>query len=154
DLDDALAAYGEAEAQLGAAPDLGDLGRRLEELSARVGRDRAALADARVAHEGLKREADARRRRLEAIASERGSWMLRAENAAAQIAALGERREEAMQEMERLADAPDEIDRRRRALLSQLSESEKLRRAAADALQIAENRQADLDKAANAAIQA
>ena len=41
-----------------------------------------------------------------------------------------------------------------RALLSQLSEAVALRKAAADRLQEAETRQADLDKAATAAIQA
>ena len=61
---------------------------------------------------------------------------------------------EAARELEALADAPDEIDARRRALLSQLSEAETLRKIAADRLQEAENRQAALDKAATAAIQA
>ena len=153
DLDEAGTAFAEAEAQLAAAPDLGDIGRRLDEAAAAVARDRAALADARVAHEGLKREAEARQRRLAGIETERGSWMLRAENASAQIGALGGRRDEAMLEMERLADAPDEIDAKRRALLSQLSEAEHLRKAAADRLQEAETRQADLDRAANAALQ-
>ncbi|WP_292106033.1 hypothetical protein, partial [Mesorhizobium sp.] len=66
---------------------------------------------------------------------------------------LGERRAEAEAERERLADAPDEIDAKRRALLSQLTEAETLRQAAADRLQEAENRQAELEKAATAAIQ-
>ena len=116
-------------------------------------RDRAALADARAAHDGLKREAEARMRRLEAIAAERRSWTLRAENADRQIASLAERRAEAAREHEELADAPDEIETRRRALMSQLSEAEVLRKAAADRLQEAENRQAAYDKAATAAIQ-
>src|SRR5690606_30194085 len=76
------------------------------------------------------------------------------ENAASQIAALGERKAEAAAEREKLADAPDEIDARRRALLSQLAQAEELRKAAGDRLQEAENRQATLDKAATAAIQA
>ena len=53
---------------LPAAPDLGDLGDRLEALAATVARDRGVLADARALHEGLKREAEARVRRLGAIA--------------------------------------------------------------------------------------
>ncbi len=153
DLDEAASALAEAEAQLAAAPDLGGLGRRLEEAAGQVARDRAALADARVAHEGLKRETEARARRLAAIETERGSWMLRAENATAQIGALGERREEAMLELERLQDAPGEIDARRRALLSQLSQAEELRKAAADRLQEAETRQAGLDREAGEAVQ-
>ncbi|MGB3389194.1 MAG: AAA family ATPase, partial [Pseudaminobacter sp.] len=57
-------------------------------------------------------------------------------------------------EIEKLAEAPDEIDARRRALLTQLAQAETLRKAAADQLQEAETRQAALDKAATAAIQA
>ncbi|ESW65307.1 hypothetical protein X771_23165, partial [Mesorhizobium sp. LSJC277A00] len=88
-----------------------------------------------------------------AIGAERSNWLQRAENASTQIASLGERRAEAEAERETLADAPDEIDARRRALLSQLTEAETLRKAAADRLQEAENKQAELDKAATAAIQ-
>ncbi|MET3520663.1 chromosome segregation protein SMC [Mesorhizobium abyssinicae] len=147
------AAFLEAEMLLQDAPDLGDLQLQLEQSSANVSRDRATLADARAVHEGLRREAEARTRRLEAIGAERRNWLERAENASTQIAALGERRAEAEAERERLADAPDEIDAKRRALLSQLTEAETLRQAAADRLQEAENRQAELDKAATAAIQ-
>ncbi|KAA3450617.1 chromosome segregation protein SMC [Mesorhizobium sp. SARCC-RB16n] len=147
------AAFVEAEMLLQDAPDLGDLQLQLEQSSANVSRDRAALADARAVHEGLRREAEARTRRLDAIGAERSNWLVRAENASTQIASLGERKAEAEAERERLADAPDEIDAKRRALLSQLTEAETLRKAAADRLQEAENRQAELDKAATGAIQ-
>ncbi len=154
DLGEAVAALAEAELQLKAAPDLGDMRERLETLTATVARDRTILADARAMHDGLKREAEARTRRLGAIAADRATWTLRAENAATQIASLGERRGETALELEGLADAPDEIDARRRALLTQLSEAETLRKIAADRLQEAETRQSALDKAATAAIQA
>ncbi|MBZ9745906.1 chromosome segregation protein SMC [Mesorhizobium sp. CO1-1-7] len=147
------AAFVEAEMLLQDAPDLGDLQLQLEQSSANVSRDRAALADARAVHEGLRREAEARTRRLDAIGAERSNWLVRAENASTQIASLAERKAEAEAERERLADAPDEIDAKRRALLSQLTEAESLRKAAADRLQEAENRQAELDKAATSAIQ-
>ncbi|MDX8499291.1 chromosome segregation protein SMC [Mesorhizobium sp. VK4C] len=147
------AAFLEAEEMLKDAPDLGDLQLQLEQASANVARDRATLADARAVHEGLRREAEARIRRLDAIGAERRNWLERAENASTQIAALGERKAEAEAERERLADAPDEIDAKRRALLTQLSEAEALRQAAGDRLQEAENKQAALDKAATAAIQ-
>ncbi|MER9952504.1 chromosome segregation protein SMC [Mesorhizobium sp. M0047] len=146
-------AFAEAEMLLQDAPDLGDLQLQLEQSSANVARDRATLADARAVHEGLRREAEARARRLDAIGAERSNWLERAENASTQIASLGERKAEAETERERLADAPDEIDAKRRALLSQLTEAETLRKAAADRLQEAENRQSELDKAATGAIQ-
>ncbi|CCV03680.1 Chromosome segregation protein SMC [Mesorhizobium metallidurans STM 2683] len=151
--EETAATFVEAEMLLQGAPDLGDLQLQLEQSSANVARDRAALADARAVHEGLRREAEARMRRLEAIGAERRNWLERAENASTQIAALGERKAEAEAERERLADAPDEIDAKRRALLSQLAEAESLRQAAGDRLQEAENRQSELDKAATAAIQ-
>ncbi|QKC91452.1 chromosome segregation protein SMC [Mesorhizobium sp. NZP2234] len=147
------AAFVEAEMLLQDAPDLGDLQLQLEQSSANVSRDRATLADARAVHEGLRREAEARARRLDAIGAERSNWLVRAENASTQIASLGDRKAEAEAERERLADAPDEIDAKRRALLSQLAEAETLRKAAADRLQEAENRQAELDKLATSAIQ-
>ncbi|MES0130493.1 chromosome segregation protein SMC [Mesorhizobium sp. M0029] len=151
--EETAAAFAEAEMLLQDAPDLGDLQLQLEQTAANVGRDRATLADARAVHEGLRREAEARTRRLDAIGAERSNWLQRAENASTQIASLGERRAEAEAERETLADAPDEIDARRRALLSQLTEAETLRKAAADRLQEAETKQAELDKAATAAIQ-
>jgi chromosome segregation protein len=147
------AAFVEAEMLLQSAPDLGDLQLQLEQSTANVARDRATLADARAVHEGLRREAEARVRRLDAIGAERRNWLERAENASTQIEALGERKAEAEAERERLADAPDEIDAKRRALLSQLAEAESLRQAAGDRLQEAENRQSELDKAATSAIQ-
>ncbi|MER9235187.1 chromosome segregation protein SMC [Mesorhizobium sp. M0622] len=151
--EETAAALVDAEMLLQDAPDLGDLQLQLEQSAANVARDRAALADARAVHEGLKREAEARARRLDAIGAERRNWVERAENASTQIAALGERKAEAEAERERLADAPDEIDAKRRALLSQLAEAESLRKAAGDRLQEAENRQSVLDKAATSAIQ-
>ncbi|WP_376705621.1 chromosome segregation protein SMC [Mesorhizobium sp. ISC25] len=151
--EETAAAFIEAEMLLQDAPDLGDLQLQLEQSAANVARDRAALADARAVHEGLRREAEARARRLDAIGSERRNWVERAENASTQIAALGERKAEAEAEREQLADAPDEIDAKRRALLSQLAEAESLRKAAGDRLQEAENRQSEMDKAATAAIQ-
>ncbi|RWM73122.1 MAG: chromosome segregation protein SMC [Mesorhizobium sp.] len=151
--EETAAAFVEAEMLLQSAPDLGDLQLQLEQSAANVARDRATLADARAVHEGLRREAEARMRRLDAIGAERHNWLERAENASTQIAALGERKAEAEAERERLADAPDEIDAKRRALLSQLAEAESLRQAAGDRLQEAENKQAELDKAATSAIQ-
>ena len=124
--EETAAAFAEAEMLLQDAPDLGDLQLQLEQSAANVGRDRATLADARAVHEGLRREAEARTRRLDAIGAERSNWLQRAENASTQIASLGERRAEAEAERETLADAPDEIDARRRALLSQLAEAETL----------------------------
>ncbi|MBL8583072.1 MAG: chromosome segregation protein SMC, partial [Rhizobiaceae bacterium] len=151
EADDAITA---AAAELAATPEVGGLQARFEAASASVQRDRTAAADARALHDGLKREAEQRQRRLAAIAAERQSWVTRSANAAQQIEALAGRLAEAEEEVGRLADAPDEIDRQRRELMSQLSKAEAARREAADRLQEAETRQSALDKAAAAANQA
>jgi chromosome segregation protein len=150
---EAQASFATAESRLAGSPDLADLQARFDRLSADVSGDRAALADARAVYEGLRRDSETRARRLAAIDGERVNWANRAENAGSQIAALVERLGEARSELEKLADAPDDIDRKRRTLLSQLSQSEQLSRQAADRLQEAENRQAELDKAATNSIQ-
>ncbi|MBX3596983.1 MAG: chromosome segregation protein SMC [Rhizobiaceae bacterium] len=152
--DEAAASVSEAEMRLAASPDLAEMQARFDRMSADVSRDRATLADARAVHEGLSREAQARKRRLEAIEAERASWTARAENADKQIALLTERRAEADDERQKLADAPDDLDQRRRALLLQLAQSETLSKTAAEKLQQAESRQAELDKAATASITA
>lgn len=153
DHEEAMAVFVEAEEALAEAPDISDLQAQLDRTSAEVSAARAKAAEARATHEGLKREAEARQRRLAAIEQERKSWTARADNADRQIAALTERRVEAAGEMEDLAEAPNEIEARGRTLLSQISEAESVRTAAADKLQEAENRQAELDKAATDAIQ-
>jgi len=151
--DEALEQVTQAEAALAAAPEPGALQAGLDGIAAEVAQDRAALADARAAHQGLKREAELRQRRLQAIEDERKSWRARAENADRQLATLSERRAEAAAELEKLVDAPDELDAQRRTLLSQIAQAEELRKAAADRLQAAENEQTAFDKAATEAIQ-
>ncbi|MCC0033049.1 MAG: chromosome segregation protein SMC [Brucellaceae bacterium] len=153
-LSEAAAAVASAEKALAEAPDLSELQARLDRLSAEVSGDRGRLAEARAAHEGLKREAEARARRLAAIAVERKGWIERASNAEVHIASLGERRAETQAELQALEGGPDEVDARRRALLSELSKADEARKAAADRLQEAENRQRELDRVATEAITA
>ena len=152
-LREAVSARDAASDTLASAPDLGELQQRLDAAARDASQDRAALAEARAAHDGFAREAEHRANRIKAIASERQSWTSRAENADRQIAALAERHAEAASERQRLSEEPDELERKARALMSQLSESENARKAAADRLQEAENAQSGLDKEAMAAIQ-
>ncbi|MDN2566836.1 chromosome segregation protein SMC [Aquibium sp. A9E412] len=144
----------EAEVALAAAPALDALDAALGRINTELAGERARLADARAARDGLVREAEARKRRLDAIAGERKSWTARAEGAESHIAALTERRGEAAAEHAALVDRPDEIAADGRRLLSQIAEAERLRKAAADRLQEAESRQAELDRAAADTVQA
>ncbi|RRY13691.1 chromosome segregation protein SMC [Brucella anthropi] len=152
-LEEAQVRVTEAEDRLGEMPDMDAIGERLAALGSEVMSDRTALAEARAAYEGLQREADARKRRLEMIALERRNWKSRAENADRHIAALNDRRAETADEAEALAEAPDEIENRRRALLNELSQADTLRKQAGDVLAEAEAAQAELDKMATLAIQ-
>ncbi len=152
--DEAAAQFDAAAAALEQAPDISEVESRFEQATQTVAQDRAALAEARSAHDGLAREAQMRNNRLASIVRERESWSARAQNAQNHGSTLAERRKETSAELDKLSDAPDEIEERRRALMSQLSEVEKLRQAAADRLQAAENESRERDQAATAAITA
>ncbi|MBX3505112.1 MAG: chromosome segregation protein SMC [Parvibaculum sp.] len=116
------------------------------ELRDRVAALRLELSEARAEHEGLRREADQRARRLSAIAQERDAWQLRATNAERQIATLEERKTEAEAELKTLEGVPAEIEEKRRALLTHIAEAETGRSEAADALAEAEKHLAEAVK--------
>ena len=151
--DEAAAKGREAEVALAAAPALAELDQRLERMTTEVATDRGHLAEARAAHEGLRRENEARQRRLDAIEKERQSWDSRTRSAETQLATLRERLAESEDEATRLAEAPDDIDERRRRLMDELSLAENSRREAADRLVAAEDKQRALDKAATDAVE-
>ena len=116
------------------------------ELRDRVAALRLELSEARAEHEGLRREAEQRTRRLSAIAQERDAWQLRATNAERQIATLEERKTEAEAELKTLEGVPAEIEEKRRALLTFIAEAETGRGEAADALAEAEKHLAEAVK--------
>jgi chromosome segregation protein len=151
-IDDLVVQEEDARAELEDAADLSDIDRRLAEQQMAVAVGRAGLAEARARHEGLARETDARRRRLSAIAQERGTWTSRAASADSHIATLREREEEAREEVAELDLAPEEFDDKRRALLGELQKAEDARRSAGDRLAEAETRQRDADKLAATAL--
>src|SRR5690606_19521421 len=101
-LEEARADAARSVATLEAAPDISAVPARLDAVASEVASDRARLADARAAHQGLAREAEIRRRRLETIEAERANWISRAANADRQLALLSERRSEAAAEQEQL----------------------------------------------------
>lgn len=113
---------------------------------------RAALSREQAAADGLARESDLRRRRMEAIARERASWIARAAGARQQIEVLGERIAAAEDERMALMEAPEDIELKRRALLGEISAAEEARRAADDALATAEAKQREADQQAHQAL--
>jgi chromosome segregation protein len=116
------------------------------ELRDRVAALRLELSEARAEHEGLRREAEQRTRRLSSIAQERDAWQLRATNAERQIGTLEERKAEAETELKALEGVPAEIEEKRRALLTLISDAETARGQAADDLAAAERTLAEAVK--------
>jgi chromosome segregation protein len=143
----------DSEAALAALAPAPDLEAKLLEARAVVAERRATASDARAAVHGLVREADLRRRRREAIASETKLWSDRAARSVQAAADLGERLQRVKAEHERLAEAPDTYLIRRRGLLTEIESAEVKRRDAADALAGGETAVAEADRAARAALE-
>jgi chromosome segregation protein len=112
---------------------------------------RAANSEARAAVEGLKRDRDARERRLTAIAEESLRWQSRRDAAAKQMEELGRRRDELAASLEQAEAVPEQLQVKRGALLDAIGGAEAARAEAADARAEAETRLAEADKHAKAA---
>ena len=137
-----------------ALAELGDgvaLQQTFTEARESAGIARATHAEARAALETLKRDREARSRRLAAIADERTRWDGRREAAQQHIAELNRRFEEMAQELAVLDSVPETLSVKRGALLDAIGEAEAARNAAADARAEAERTLSDADKAAKAA---
>jgi chromosome segregation protein len=152
--DEALAGQREATAALAALPVTADLEAKLAAVNEVIAADRGALAEVRVEAQAIMREAELASRRLQAIAEERQAWNERNDNAATQIATIGQRVEEASGERAELASAPEKFASQRQALIGEIETATAARRADADRLAAAENDLADADKIARAALEA
>jgi len=150
ELAECEAALVEAEAAREAMPELSGARAELGELRARLAENHGVLAERRSAVERLVREAEARARRLTAIAQERESWTRRAEEAGRYLAELGIRRSEAEDEIESLAARPLEIAERRESLAELIEAAEAGRRQTADTLAVGETRLSQADRALKA----
>ena len=152
DLQETTKRVVETDSALLAMVDMSASDAELETLRTKVAEDRARLAEARAASQGLSRDAEARGRRLEVIQTERQNWQNRLKNAGKQIETLAKRRDETVSEITKLADAPEEFDAKRRELLNQLENAEATRREAADVLAKAETTLAEASRAARQSI--
>jgi chromosome segregation protein len=152
--DRTVAARAEAEAALADAPDPARFETELATAAARVAERRATVAELGAVARGLAREADARRRRREAIAAERAGWATRAAAAEKQRAVLAERRAEAIDERDELLERPADLEIERSRLREAVLAAEAKRAEAADALVAGERAQADADRSARLALDA
>ncbi|MFQ5972457.1 MAG: chromosome segregation protein SMC [Alphaproteobacteria bacterium] len=150
DRDDTARRLATAQTTLAALEDLSALRTKSTGARDRLEEARAAQRAAQSAYDRQAREADDRRRRLEAISAESGSWRERREGAEARIVELRQREAAVKAELAQLAARPGEIDQQRRTLLDSLSDAETRRDAAADKVAAAETRLAEMEKALKA----
>jgi chromosome segregation protein len=115
-----------------------------------VGVARATHAEARASLDSLKREREARAKRLAAIDDERARWNDRKHAAQQHIDELNRRFAEMEQELTRLQAIPEALSMKRATLLDVIGTAEAARNAAADARTEAESRLSEADKAAKA----
>jgi chromosome segregation protein len=153
-LDEAKTALSTHQAAQAALPDLTVIEAAIVAKSTEIVAARNAASEARLAHDGLKRENEARAQRIKLIAEDRQRWSARAVAAQTQIATLDARLVETRSELAVIDDAPDEFLEKRRALGREREQAETTRRAAADQLAVAEARQTALDRVANETLQA
>ena len=142
-----LAQAGEEQAGL---PDLDIAHQHADDLRDEVAAARATLVERQARLDQLRRETEARGRRLTDIATERQSWTRRAEEAKTHLAELEERRTATVAEIETLAEIPLVLAEKREALSELIDTAEARRRTAADALASGETRLNDADRALKA----
>ena len=139
--DEAMAARGrvlEAERALADLGDLADARSAVEDLRMTVEAARITMMSRRSAHDELRREGEARTKRLQEVTKEKSGWKHRLETAEKRTAELIERKETSEAELKEAGAAPAEIAAKRDELSGGISEAEGRRAEAADALSTAE----------------
>jgi chromosome segregation protein len=158
---DARLRLAEAEAALAALPDLGAARSAVEELRTVVEAARITMATRRSAHDELRREGEARQKRLAEITREVRSWQDRLASAETRMAELVARKsataadlavaEEIPRQMAgeraRLDEAAEAAEARRRAAADRLTEGESALRQASEAERDAERGASDAREA-------
>jgi chromosome segregation protein len=112
---------------------------------------RTKASEARGALDGLRREGEARMRRLATIADEQTRWNVRKTDAQSHVAELTRRQEELTIELGAAEQVPEQITQKRNALLDAIATAETARNEASDARQQAETVLTEADKHAKAA---
>ncbi|NOR62932.1 MAG: chromosome segregation protein SMC [Rhodobacteraceae bacterium] len=138
--DAAAAGLSLKEAETGVA-ELGDLEAAREALERHklsVEAARLTMMTKRSIADDLRREGEARVRRLREIEKEKGNWARRLENAERQLGELAERIDAGQQELKQAKAAPEEIVTRRADMATALDKAEARRKTAADHLAVGE----------------
>ncbi len=151
-LVEAQSALSDAEQLERDMPDMAEKEAALMHTRASVQSLRVALADATAAFQSLQREAEARERRLAAIASEKQGWTDRSQHTIAHRNEIEARLAEVIAESDELSGAPAIFNERRLALAGEVESAEQTRRARADELAEAETALAEADRHAREAL--
>jgi len=150
DVEETEATRAQAGAEQEALPDLNLEHQRADELRDDLAAARSALVERQALRDQLRRDSEARGRRLTDIETERQSWARRAQEATTHLAELEQRRAATEAEIEKLAAVPLALTERREALAELIDEAEARRRTAADGLAEGETRLSEADKALKA----
>jgi chromosome segregation protein len=152
--DETAAAAASAAQSLAALAPAADLEGQLAVVRDDIAAKRGALAEVRAEQQAIVRDAEMADRRLSALATDAESWKVRQNGARVQIETLDKRIAEAKHDRAELENAPQVFAERRAALISEIEIAQTERRACADQLQEAENKQAEADRDARAALEA
>ncbi len=128
----------EAEAGQKALEDLTTMRARVESAKSTVEAARLTMLAKRTAHDEIKREGEARERRIDQIASEVDGWQKRLDTAKSRMAELNTRRIEAEAQLQDAKNKPDHLAGQRAELAQKIKDAEARKAAAADALSVAE----------------
>ncbi|MFN3276693.1 MAG: chromosome segregation protein SMC, partial [Paracoccus sp. (in: a-proteobacteria)] len=138
DAADARTRLSDAEAQLDALPDRGDALAALDHARTGVEAARIATMTRRAALDELRREANARIKRLQDIAKEDSGWRLRLQQAGTRATELAERRDAAAADLAQAQAQPAILAQRRDAMAAREAEAETRLTRARDALSAAD----------------
>jgi chromosome segregation protein len=128
----------EAERALADLGDLAEARSAVEDLRMTVEAARITMMSRRSAHDELRREGEARAKRLQEVTKEKSGWKHRLETAEKRTAELIERKETSEAELKEAGAAPAEIAAKRDELSGGITSAEARRAEAADALSAAE----------------
>ena len=139
--EEAAAAEGALSEARRAADELEDLGEaqaRLEDARGALAAARQALMAARSRADEIRREGEARAKRLSDIEKERVGWTRRQESAADRLGDLQRRIDRTQEELIEAREAPETVEKERNALVARIAQAETRAREAGEALSEAE----------------
>ncbi len=129
----------EAREAFAALPDTAENREKIAAMKTDLNTQRQTLVERQTAYAEIRREGEARARRMEQVNGDMADWNARVERIAGRLAELAERIQTAEEALSRLAERPAQIEQEKQSLMTHITAAEEKRQAAADALVSAEN---------------